>query len=117
MRKKLREDLSDGRISKLCDGGIHYLHKLENIKFEKTYIEYEIIEHIGNQYFGDKRSIDEYVIQIDIFTNGSFVEISETILNVMEEKGYLFINGYDDYEDETGLYSYKIKFRYYYKRR
>lgn len=113
MRKKLREDLSDDRILNKCDGGIHYLHKPENVKFEKTYIEYEFIEHIGNQYFGDRRSVDEYVIQVDVFTKGSFAEIADTILVVMEEKGYLFINDFETYENETGLYSYKVKFRYY----
>ncbi|MDI9215998.1 hypothetical protein [Clostridium tertium] len=116
MREKLRKDLSDDRILSKCDGGIHYIHKAENMKFKNTYIEYEIIEHTGSQYFGDIRSVDEYIIQIDVFSKGSFVEISETILNVMEEKGYLFINGYDAYEDETGLYSYKVKFRYYKRR-
>nr|DAF19035.1 MAG TPA: tail component [Caudoviricetes sp.] len=91
MRKQLRKDLSDDRILNKCDGGIHYLHKKENVQFKNTYIEYEIIEHIGNQYFGDNRGVDEYVIQVDVFTKGSFVEISEAILNVMEEKGYLLM--------------------------
>ena len=113
MRKQLRKDLSDDRILEKCDGGIHYLHKKENAQFKNTYIEYEIIEHKGNQYSGDIRSIDEYVIQIDVFTKGSFSEIADLILEVMEEKGYLFINDYDAYENETGLYSYKVKFRYY----
>ena len=117
MRKQLRKDLSDDRILNKCDGGIHYLHKKENVQFKNTYIEYEIIEHIGNQYFGDNRGVDEYVIQVDVFTKGSFVEISEAILNVMEEKCYLFINDYDAYENETELYSYKVKFRYYKNRR
>ena len=83
MRKQLRKDLSDDRILNKCDGGIHYLHKKENVQFKNTYIEYEIIEHIGNQYFGDNRGVDEYVIQVDVFTKGSFVEISEAILNVL----------------------------------
>lgn len=113
MRKQLRKDLSDDRILEKCDGGIHYLHKKENVQFKNTYIEYEIIEHKGNQYSGDIRSIDEYVIQIDVFTKGSFSEIADLILEVMEEKGYLFINDYEVYENETELYSYKVKFRYY----
>ena len=113
MRKQLRKDLSDDRILEKCDGGIHYLHKKENVQFKNTYIEYEIIEHKGNQYSGDIRSIDEYIIQIDVFTKGSFSEIADLILEVMEEKGYLFINDYEVYENETELYSYKVKFRYY----
>lgn len=117
MRRQLREDLSDDRILIKCDGGIHYLHKKENVQFKNTYIEYEIIEHIGNQYFGDSRGVDEYVIQIDVFTKGSFSEIADLILEVMEEKGYLFMNDYEAYENETELYSYKVKFRYYKNRR
>ena len=40
MRKQLRKDLSDDRILNKCDGGIHYLHKKENVQFKNKYIEY-----------------------------------------------------------------------------
>lgn len=113
MKKKLREDLLNKRITGLCDGGIHYLHKPENKNFDENYIEYQIINHVGGMYVADKRNVDEYLIQIDIFSKGSTTELANVVEEVFEELGYLFVADFDTYENETKLYSHKKKYRYY----
>lgn len=110
MRKIIKKDLTDKRITDICNS-IHYLHKDESISID-TYIEYEILSKKYSDYAGDYNTAESYLIQVDIFSKSNFIQLEEIIETVLKEKGYRFVESVDLYEDDTKLYHLASKYRY-----
>lgn len=110
IRKIIKKDLNDKRITDKCNS-IHYLHKDESI-LDDTYIEYEVLSKKYSDYAGDSNMAENYLIQVDIFSKSNFIELEEVVEAVLKEKGYLFVESVDSYEDDTKLYHLASRYRY-----
>lgn len=108
IRNKIRMDLKDPRIKGLCDK-VYMLHKPNNIVAD-TYIEWQKISNVESDFSGNTNLTEEYLVQIDIFTKGDFTLIEEVIRLVLKEKGYGLKSAFDDYEEETFLYTSKLRY-------
>ncbi len=76
------------------------------------YVEYEILEEEGSMYAENEEIQTRYNIQIDIFTDGNYVEIAKKIKQVMQEQGFTKTYGGSKYEEETKLFHYILRFNY-----
>lgn len=111
INKTLRSDLLDERITSILGGNYVYkLHKPENVKTD-FYIEYIIVRDEDNEFCGNNSLENEDLIQIDVFgLDGATVsEAMEKVIEVLKEKGYRYEYGYEGYEEDTKLYTEKIR--------
>lgn len=113
MRQKIRQDLLDKRITSLLPKGevdqIHYIHAINPMD---TYIEYLFYKSTKDDYSGNKAHSKIHYIQIDIFSKGDFTKLQEALEQVLEEKGYIYEDEFDGYEEDTKLYTHKIRVSY-----
>lgn len=109
IKKIIREDLMDKRISSLVNENIFFLHKNENIKVD-TYIEYLVISEKYTDYAGDRNLSKSYSIQVDVFSKGDYEYIKKKIEEVLIEKDYRFNTSFDLYEEDTKLYHLVLRF-------
>ena len=113
MRQKIREDLLDDRITSLLPKGeveqIHYIHAINPMD---TYIEYLFYKSTKTDYSGNKAHSKVHYIQVDIFSKGDFTVLQDALEEVLEEKGYKYIDEFDGYEEDTKLYTHKIRVSY-----
>lgn len=111
INKILRNDLLDKRITTLLNGDYVYkLHKPEQIK-TNIYIEYLIVREEETNFCGNDSLENEYLVQIDVFgIKGTLVSaVMSKVKEVLKEKGYRYFYGYETYEEDTKLYSEKIR--------
>lgn len=115
MRQKIRQDLLDKRITSLLPKGeaeqeqIHYIHAINPMD---TYIEYLFYKSTKTDYSGNKAHSKVHYIQVDIFSKGDFTKLQEALEEVLEEKGYVHEDEFDGYEEDTKLYTHKIRVSY-----
>jgi hypothetical protein len=109
LREKLRNDLTDQRITDIVGENIFYIHAPEA---KNLYIEYMFYDNNDSDFASNKNNSEIYYIQIDIFSSGDFTELENAIKDVMKEKGYIYINGVDGFEKETKLYTVKMRYKY-----
>lgn len=109
IKKVLRADLLDERITDIVGQHIYFLHKPEEIKTE-LYIEYETISGYYDDFAGDLHMSRNYKIQVDIFSKGNYEKIQEIIEKVLEEKDYILVSIVDLYESDTSLFHCAFKF-------
>ena len=112
MKKIIRNALNDARITSLIDDNFYLMIKPESVKCD-AYITYTIINHKGKQFANDKRLIDEYLIQFDIYSKGNYESVQLALEEVLLENDFIFVSDFEIYEDETKLFSYKARYRYY----
>lgn len=110
-KERLAQDLRDERIVGLCDN-INFGVKFEEEPISDTYICYQITDRVHVRYQGDLYMGDQYTIEIDIFSKGNYVDLEETIITVLESKGYLFQKEYEVYIEDKGLYEALMMFKY-----
>lgn len=108
IRNKIKTDLKDTRISSLCDK-VYMLHKPNSVTAD-TYIEWQILNNTEDDFIGNSNLTDEFLIQVDIFTKGDFTALEEAIKLVLKEKGYGNKGSFDTYEEDTFLFSSKMRF-------
>lgn len=111
INKILKADLLDERITGILGGNyIYKLHKPEN---EKTniYIEYFVVRDEDTDFCGNTSLTNENLLQIDVFgLDGAAVsKVMKTVRTVLKEKNYRYENGYENYEEDTKLYTEKIR--------
>ena len=112
MKKIIRNALNDARITSLIENNFYLMIKPESVKCD-VYITYTIINHKGKQFANDKRLIDEYLIQFDIYSKGNYEDVQLALEEVLLENDFIFVSDFEIYEDETKLFSYKARYRYY----
>lgn len=107
---KLKEDLHDYRITSICN------NIFRSIKPEEencdTYIEYRLIIDTDDYFAGNKNLVENHIIQIDIFSYGSYRKLAKVLKDTLKDKGYLYAYGMDSYEDDTKLYHRAMRFKY-----
>jgi 1,2-phenylacetyl-CoA epoxidase catalytic subunit len=101
----------DIRITSIVGTNIYFLHKPEETKAD-TYLEYEIVRKEYDDYCGNDNLTENYIIQVDIFTKGSYSKLQETIEEVLKEKDYRFSQSADMYEEDTKLFHCGMRFNY-----
>ena len=112
MKKIIRNTLNDARITSLVENNFYLMIKPESVKCD-TYITYNILNHKGKQFANDKRLLDEYLIQFDIYSKGNYESVQLALEEVLLENDFIFVSDFEIYEDETKLFSYKARYRYY----
>lgn len=110
MRSKLKRDLNDNRITELCDN-IYYYIKPED-KQADLYIEYRILGDYERNFAGNKNLTELYLIQVDVFSKGSYKNLVSVIKTVLKEKNYTYVDGVELYEEDTKLYHKAMRFKY-----
>lgn len=111
LSKVIRKDLLDKRITDCLKGNyIYKMHKPESEKCE-VYVEYIIIRENEKNFAGNKNLMIEGLIQIDVFSldGKKTAETMNIIKDVLKENGYTFDYGTEKYEEDTSLYSEKIR--------
>lgn len=110
MKKQLRKDLLDKRITDLVGKNIFLLHAPTQPKTD--YIEYEIYYKKYEDYSAGKHKSEVHLIQVDIFSKGDYSAIEDAVEEVLNTKGYKFIQSADLYEQDTKLYHKAMRFNY-----
>lgn len=111
MKKQLRKDLMDKRITDLVGkNNIFLLHAATQPKTD--YIEYEVYDKKYADYSGGEHKSEIHLIQVDIFSKGDYSSIEDAVEEVLHEKGYKFIQSADLYEQDTKLYHKAMRFNY-----
>lgn len=98
----------DKKVANLVNNKIYLLRAPDNTN--APYIEYEVIEEQGSLYAENEEIQTKYTIQIDIFTYGNYIEITEAVKYVMKENDFTKSYGGSSYEEETKLFHYILRF-------
>ena len=106
----IRKVLFDKRLTDLVQEKIYYLKTPDNTP--APYIEYELLNEQGSLYAENEEIETNYVIQVDVFTKGSYIEIAKNIKEIMKENGFRKEFGGSLYEDKTKLFHYVLRFNY-----
>lgn len=109
IRKYLRTVLMDEEIINLLpDRKVYFLHARDPNK--QLYVEYEVIDEYGSYHSENKEVATRYVVQVDIFSQGSYSKVEDIIKKKMKEAGFIRGMAADMYEQETGLYHKAMRF-------
>lgn len=107
MRRQLKKDLAT-----ITEVPCYYLHKNDNLK-ANTYVEYEVISERPSDHCGDRTLAVQYLIQVDVFSKfESGMDLMDLIKEKLEKLNYKFSSSFDDFETQTGLYHYAMRFYY-----
>lgn len=110
MISQLKKDLHDTSITSLCNKIYYYIIPEE--ESTDTYIEYRIIGDYERNFAGNKNMTEVYLVQVDVFSKGSYKTIANNIRSVLKNKGYSYIDGIELYEEDTGFYHKALRFKY-----
>lgn len=110
MEELLRKILFDERILSLVSNKIYLLKAPDNTT--APYIEYEILNEEGSLFAENEEIENNYRIQIDVFTKGSYTSIVKAIKNVMKENDFMKEFGGSLYEEDSKLFHYILRFNY-----
>lgn len=77
---------------------------------EKTYITFFFYDKGNEDSSDDECEIEGYYPQIDLWSNTDYTNLEEQIKSVMKSAGFIFTNGQDLYEQDTGIYHLALRF-------
>ena len=87
---------------------------VEFIKYkgnEKTYITYAFIDDRPGLNANDKEVLSIANIDIDIFSDGNYLDIEEEVERIMTDNNFIRVGSSPDmYEEDTGLYHKTIEY-------
>lgn len=128
MKEQIYKDLYDIRILGFTDN-ISFGIKVDGIdkplgenefsgnRDTDTFICYQINDRKHNRYAGDTYFGDEYTIEVDIFSSTNYADLEDTVIKVLEEKGYLMSREYEVYLTDIEMYQCILIFKYYKERK
>lgn len=89
MECKFETDLKNKKVLDLCSN-IFFWDKPENSKANE-YIRWFILDERDRAFAGGKPLYTEFDIQVDIYTLGSYKDITKAIIDTLKEKKYKVI--------------------------
>ena len=95
-------------INLLPDKRVYFLHA--NNPNKVLYLEYEIINEYGVEHSENNEDYTTYSVQIDIFSNGDYTTLENTVKKVMLNAGFNRDMAADLYEKDTGLFHKAMRF-------
>ena len=95
-------------IDLLPDKKVFFLHA--NNPNKELYLEYEIINEFGAEYSEGNEDFTNYVVQIDIFSDGDYTELESIVKKYMKNNGFNRDMAADMYEKDTQLYHKAMRF-------
>lgn len=112
METKFEADLKCEKVLSLCPN-VYFYDKPENSKATE-YVRWFILDEQNRAYAGGKPLYREYDIQVDIYTLGSFREISNAIIETLEDKKYTVIKNTNDVVKKGYIKQYHklLRFRF-----
>jgi len=109
IKKKLLKVLNSKEvIDMLPDKRVYFLHAVNPDK--KLYLEYEIVNEYGVEYSEGNEDYTTYIVQLDIFSTGDYIELENVVKKIMIHNGFNRDMAADLYEKETGLYHCAMRF-------
>lgn len=108
MEELIRKVLFDERLTNLVGNKIYLLKAPDNTV--APYIEYEILNENGSLYAENEELATTYIVQIDVFTKGSYTAIVKVIKKLMKENGFMKEFGGSQYEEDSKLFHYVLRF-------
>lgn len=112
MENKFEIDIKSQEVLAICPN-IFFYDKPENNSTEE-YVRWFILDEQNRAFAGGKPLYTEYDIQVDIYTLGSFREISKAIIDTLTEKKYTEIKNSNDVikKGDVKIYHKTLRFRF-----
>ncbi|WP_195989804.1 hypothetical protein [Clostridium sp. D53t1_180928_C8] len=112
MENIFEKDLKDKKILELCSN-IFFYDKPEKIK-SNEYIRWFILDEQERAFAGGESLYTEFDIQVDIYTLGSYRNLSNLIINTLREKKYNLIENSNSVvkKGDIKIYNKTLRFRF-----
>jgi len=112
MENNFEKDLKDKKILELCSN-IFFYDKPEKIK-SNEYIRWFILDEQERAFAGGESLYTEFDIQVDIYTLGSYRNLSNLIINTLREKKYNLIENSNSVvkKGDIKIYNKTLRFRF-----
>ena len=112
MENVFERDLKDKKILELCSN-IFFYDKPERVK-SNEYIRWFILDEQERAFAGGESLYTEFDIQVDIYTLGSYRNLSNLIINTLREKKYNLIENSNSVvkKGDIKIYNKTLRFRF-----
>ena len=112
MENIFERDLKDKKILELCSN-IFFYDKPERVK-SNEYIRWFILDEQERAFAGGESLYTEFDIQVDIYTLGSYRNLSNLIINTLREKKYNLIENSNSVvkKGDIKIYNKTLRFRF-----
>lgn len=112
MENIFEKDLKDKKILELCSN-IFFYDKPEKNK-SNEYIRWFILDEQERAFAGGESLYTEFDIQVDIYTLGSYRNLSNLIINTLREKKYNLIENSNSVvkKGDIKIYNKTLRFRF-----
>lgn len=106
------KDLKDEKILGLCSN-IFFYDKPERVK-SNEYIRWFILDEQERAFAGGESLYTEYDIQVDIYSEGSYLNLANIIIKILKEKGYNLIDNINSVvkKGDIKIYNKTLRFRF-----
>lgn len=106
------KDLKDEKILGLCSN-IFFYDKPERVK-SNEYIRWFILDEQERAFAGGESLYTEYDIQVDIYSEGSYLNLGNIIIKTLKEKGYNLIDNINSVvkKGDIKIYNKTLRFRF-----
>lgn len=106
------KDLKDEKILGLCSN-IFFYDKPERVK-SNEYIRWFILDEQERAFAGGESLYTEYDIQVDIYSEGSYLNLANIIIKTLKEKGYNLIDNINSIvkKGDIKIYNKTLRFRF-----
>ena len=106
------KDLKDEKILGLCSN-IFFYDKPERVK-SNEYIRWFILDEQERAFAGGESLYTEYDIQVDIYSEGSYLNLANIIIKTLKEKGYNLIDNINSVfkKGDIKIYNKTLRFRF-----
>lgn len=112
MEYVFEKDLKDEKILGLCSN-IFFYDKPERVK-SNEYIRWFILDEQERAFAGGESLYTEYDIQVDIYSEGSYLNLANIIIKTLKEKGYNLIDNINSVvkKGDIKIYNKTLRFRF-----
>lgn len=77
-----------------------------------TYITYQILNELREDYVADKPTSITWKIQVNIYSNSDYDNLKDKIIETLEKNGMICYDTQELYLDELEMYHVPIRFKY-----
>lgn len=77
-----------------------------------THVSFYFMEDGASEYSDDTEEIEEYYIQVDLWSSEDCYKLKKKIKKVLQMGGFGYIAGNDQFEIKTGLYHKSMRIYY-----
>ncbi|ADI00482.1 hypothetical protein [Salisediminibacterium selenitireducens] len=78
----------------------------------KTYVTFFQYMEQPSLHQDDAIGLSVHYIQIDLWSNGDYLDLDALIQTKMEKAGFRFLTGYDQYEQDVKMYHKSLRYAF-----